>query len=54
MQLPHMKQKVEEVKAKATATEEKALIVLGSEGSLSVFGPGSRFGVIHDVYGVKL
>lgn len=45
--------KVEEVKAKATATEEKALIVLGSEGSLSVFGPGSRFGVIHDVYGVK-
>ena len=30
--------KVEEVKAKATATEEKALIVLGSEGSLSVFG----------------
>ncbi|WP_341300732.1 siderophore ABC transporter substrate-binding protein [Lysinibacillus sp. FSL H8-0500] len=45
--------KVEEVKGKATASEEKALIVLGNEGSLSVFGPGSRFGVVHDVFGVK-
>ncbi|KOY80412.1 siderophore ABC transporter substrate-binding protein [Lysinibacillus macroides] len=45
--------KVEEVKGKAAASEEKALIVLGSEGSLSVFGPGSRFGVVHDVFGVK-
>lgn len=45
--------KVEEVKAKTTTSEEKALIVLGSEGSLSAFGAGSRFGVIHDVFGVK-
>lgn len=45
--------KVEEVKAKTAASEEKALIVLGSEGSLSAYGPGSRFGVIHDVFGVK-
>ncbi|MFJ8518421.1 siderophore ABC transporter substrate-binding protein [Lysinibacillus xylanilyticus] len=45
--------KVEEVKAKTTSAKEKALIVLGSEGSLSAYGPGSRFGVIHDVYGVK-
>ncbi|WP_445478629.1 siderophore ABC transporter substrate-binding protein [Lysinibacillus irui] len=45
--------KVEEVKAKATASEEKALVVLGSEGALSAYGSGSRFGVIHDVFGVK-
>ncbi|MFF2178240.1 siderophore ABC transporter substrate-binding protein [Lysinibacillus sp. NPDC058147] len=45
--------KVEEVKAKTASAKEKALIVLGSEGSLSAYGPGSRFGVIHDVYGVK-
>jgi len=45
--------KVEELKAKTTTSEEKALIVLGSEGSLSAYGPGSRFGVIHDVFGVK-
>lgn len=45
--------KVEEVKGKATASEEKALIVLGSEGALSAYGSGSRFGVIHDVFGMK-
>ncbi|WP_418301976.1 siderophore ABC transporter substrate-binding protein [Lysinibacillus fusiformis] len=45
--------KVEEVKGKATVSEEKALIVLGSEGALSAYGSGSRFGVIHDVFGVK-
>lgn len=45
--------KVEEVKAKTASSDEKALIVLGSEGSLSAYGPGSRFGVIHDVFGVK-
>ncbi|KOS66969.1 ferrichrome ABC transporter substrate-binding protein [Lysinibacillus contaminans] len=45
--------KVEEIKAKTATSEEKALIVLGNEGSLSAYGPGSRFGVIHDVFGVK-
>lgn len=45
--------KVEEIKAKTATSEEKALIVLGNEGSLSAYGPGSRFGVIHDIFGVK-
>ena len=31
----------------------KALIVLGSEGKVSAYGPSSRFGVIHDVFGFK-
>ncbi|MGE7946161.1 siderophore ABC transporter substrate-binding protein [Lysinibacillus sp. NPDC093688] len=45
--------KVEEVKAKTAKSEDKALIVLGGEGALSAYGSGSRFGVIHDIYGVK-
>ncbi|QPQ34042.1 MULTISPECIES: siderophore ABC transporter substrate-binding protein [unclassified Lysinibacillus] len=45
--------KVEDLKAKTASSEDKALIVLGNEGSLSAYGPGSRFGVIHDVFGVK-
>ncbi|MEK5330954.1 siderophore ABC transporter substrate-binding protein [Lysinibacillus sp. FSL W8-0992] len=45
--------KVEDLKAKTATSEDKALIVLGNEGSLSAYGPGSRFGVIHDVFGVK-
>ncbi|WP_017814243.1 siderophore ABC transporter substrate-binding protein [Paenibacillus shenyangensis] len=43
-----------------TATQEKvkkanhnALIVLANEGSLSAYGAGSRFGLIHDVLGFK-
>lgn len=42
-----------EVKAIAEAKEEKALIILSNEGSLSAYGKGSRFGLIHDALGVK-
>ena len=45
--------KILEVKEKTTNLDEKALVVLASEGELSAYGPGSRFGVIHDAYGVK-
>lgn len=51
---------IEEVKttvAKAqeltAASEEEALILLTNEGSMSVYGSGSRYGFIHDVLGVK-
>ncbi|HSJ38901.1 MAG TPA: siderophore ABC transporter substrate-binding protein [Planococcus sp. (in: firmicutes)] len=38
---------------KASATDEKALIVLANEGKISAYGAASRFGIIHDVFGVK-
>lgn len=28
------------------------LVILANEGNLSAYGPGSRFGIIHDVFGV--
>lgn len=37
---------------KAKATDKKALVTLGSAGELFAYGPGGRFGVVHDVYGV--
>lgn len=43
--------KIAEVTEKTTGMEEKALVVLANEGELSAYGAGSRFGVIHDVYG---
>ena len=46
-------QKVADVVALATTSEEKALIALTNEGSMSVYGSGSRFGIIHDQLGVK-
>jgi len=42
---------VQETKAKAG--DRTGLIVLTTGGKMSAFGPGSRFGLIHDVIGVK-
>ena len=41
------------LKIKLQPIDEKALIVLGSEGKVSAYGPNSRFGLIHDVFGFK-
>lgn len=38
---------------KAAANGKTGLIVLTNEGKISAYGPGSRFGLIHDVFGVK-
>lgn len=38
---------------KATASGKNALIILANEGKLSAYGPGSRFGILHDVFGFE-
>ncbi|WP_102347690.1 siderophore ABC transporter substrate-binding protein [Bacillus sp. Marseille-P3661] len=38
---------------KATATGKNALVVLANAGNISAYGPGSRFGLIHDVFGLE-
>lgn len=47
--------KVEEAAQKlnetAAASGKNALIILANEGNLSAYGAGSRFGIIHDVFG---
>jgi len=55
-----MKNEIAEVDEQIAAINEKtanngsnALIVLGSEGKVSAYGPNSRFGLIHDVFGFK-
>ena len=50
-QLKEMEKTVQAVKAKA-ANGPKGLIVLVTGGKVSAFGPGSRFGIVHDVLGV--
>lgn len=42
---------VEEVNKKASENGKKGLIVLANEGKVSAYGPSSRFGLIHDVFG---
>lgn len=44
---------IEEVKATVSESDEKALIALANEGKVSAYGAASRFGIIHDVFGVK-
>lgn len=37
---------------KASKSDKKALIILANEGKVSAYGKNSRFGIIHDVFGV--
>ena len=40
------------IKKVSKNSKKKGLITLVSEGSLSAYGNGSRFGIIHDTFGV--
>ncbi len=51
--IAEIEQQAADVKAIADTKEEKALILLTNDGSISVYGKGSRFGIIHDLLGVK-
>lgn len=44
---------VEETNKKASEGGKKGLIVLANEGKVSAYGPSSRFGIIHDVFGFE-
>lgn len=44
---------IEEVKAKTAKIDDKALITMVNDGSVSAYGANSRFGIIHNTLGVK-
>lgn len=50
-ELKAIQTRVDEVNKKAASVNEKGLIVLANEGKVSAYGPSSRFGLIHDVFG---
>lgn len=52
--ITNLEEQIKEVKEAAEASKEKGLITLVNEGSLSAYGNGSRFGIIHDTFGVAL
>ena len=51
--MEELKASIEEVNKEATASEEKAIILLANEGKVSAYGPGSRYGFVHDAFGFK-
>lgn len=46
-------EKVAALHEKASALQGNGLVILANEGKISAYGPASRFGIIHDVFGVK-
>ncbi|MFP7298967.1 siderophore ABC transporter substrate-binding protein [Neobacillus niacini] len=44
---------IDELNKEASAADSKALILLANEGKISAFGPASRYGFVHDVFGFK-
>lgn len=45
--------KIEKAKTKIANSNETALVVLHNKGQFSAYGSGSRFGLVHDILGVK-
>ncbi|QUW23957.1 siderophore ABC transporter substrate-binding protein [Sporosarcina sp. Marseille-Q4063] len=52
-ELAEIDEQIAAINDKTSNFDENALIVLGSEGKVSAYGPNSRFGLIHDVFGFK-
>lgn len=52
-ELAAIEDSIADLKEKADASEEKALIILANDDKISAYGQSSRFGIIHDVFGVK-
>lgn len=51
--LSELSESIDETKEKTSNLDKKALVVLVNEGQLSAYGSGSRFGLIHDLFGFK-
>ncbi|MFB3163947.1 siderophore ABC transporter substrate-binding protein [Neobacillus sp. 179-J 1A1 HS] len=51
--LKELKASIDELNKEASASDSKALILLANEGKVSAFGPASRYGFVHDVFGFK-
>lgn len=51
-ELTKINDSIKQLKDKATKNGKNALVILAEESAVSAFGPGSRFGIIYDVFGV--
>lgn len=52
-EIDFLQTEIDKTKKDAEHSGKKALILLINEGSLSAYGPGSRFGIIHEVFGFE-
>ncbi len=52
-ELATLTKEIDETNEKANGLEQTALVTLVNEGQLSAYGSGSRFGLVHDLFGFK-
>jgi len=50
-ELSTIEENIKALNEKASKVDGKSLVVLANEGKVSAYGPKSRFGIIHDVFG---
>ncbi|GIP34872.1 siderophore ABC transporter substrate-binding protein [Paenibacillus sp. J2TS4] len=50
-ELAKVKDSIQKLNEKVTSSNKNALIILANDGKVSAYGAGSRFGIIHDVFG---
>lgn len=50
--LTDIEERINALTDKAKEIDQKALIILANEDKISAYGPNSRFGVIHDLFGI--
>ena len=51
-ELGKIEESIATLNEKATRADKNALIILANDDKISAYGPNSRFGIIHDVFGV--
>ena len=52
-ELAQIEERIAALNERMSASEEKGLVILVTGGKVSAYGPNSRFGIIHDVFGVQ-
>ncbi|MEH7343325.1 siderophore ABC transporter substrate-binding protein [Bacillus sp. JJ1532] len=52
-ELEEVNKNIDAIKGKTGSTDARTLIIMGNEGKVSAYGPSSRFGILHDVFGYK-
>lgn len=52
-ELKEIDKRIAVIHEKMIESDKKGLIILTNEGRMSSYGKGSRFGIIHDVFGIK-
>lgn len=50
-ELTEVKEAIKQLHDKASASGKNSLIILTNDNKISAYGPSSRFGIIHDVFG---